>query len=79
MCSSDLHQVATGLTQVDVQKLKAELQALTPDRLQQLANAAFSNDPLIILRGDVARILPDLKTKLPEWQFERVKVGRTDN
>lgn len=74
-----IHQVATGLTRIDVQKLNAELQALTPERLQQLANGAFSSEPLIILRGDVARILPDLKTKLPEWQFERVKVGRTDN
>lgn len=74
-----IHQVATGLTQIEVLQRNAGLQALTPDRLQQLANAAFSNDPLIILRGDVARILPDLKTKLPEWQFERVKVGRTDN
>jgi len=74
-----IHQVATGLTQIEVQQLNAGLQALTPERLQQLANAAFSGNPLIILRGDVDRILPDLKTKLPEWQFERVKVGLTDN
>ncbi|MCU7964833.1 insulinase family protein [Shewanella sp. SM20] len=74
-----IHQVATGSTRIDVQKLNAELQALTPERLQQLANGAFSGEPLIILRGDVDRILPDLKTKLPEWQFERVKVGLTDN
>ncbi|MGI2205054.1 M16 family metallopeptidase [Shewanella oncorhynchi] len=74
-----IHQVATGLTQIEVQQLNAGLQALTPERLQQLANAAFSGNPLIILRGDVDRILPDLKTKLPEWLFERVKVGLTDN
>ncbi|MCS6134982.1 insulinase family protein [Shewanella baltica] len=69
-----LQQVATGLTQVDVQKLNAELQALTPKRLQQLANGAFSGEPLIILRGDIDRIIPDLTSKLPEWQLERVKV-----
>ncbi|MCS6258660.1 insulinase family protein [Shewanella baltica] len=69
-----LQQLATGLTQVDVQKLNAELQALTPKRLQQLANGAFSGEPLIILRGDIDRIIPDLTSKLPEWQLERVKV-----
>ncbi|MBU1393062.1 MAG: insulinase family protein [Gammaproteobacteria bacterium] len=69
-----LQQVATGLTQVEVQKLNAELQALTPARLQQLANGAFSGEPLIILRGDIDRIIPDLTSKLPEWQLERVKV-----
>ncbi|WP_300476386.1 insulinase family protein [Shewanella sp.] len=69
-----LQQVATGLTQVDVQQLNAELQALTPKRLQQLANGAFSGEPLIILRGDIDRIIPDLTSKLPEWQLERVKV-----
>lgn len=69
-----LKQLATGLTQVDVQKLNAELQALTPKRLQQFANGAFSGEPLIILRGDVDRIIPDLTSKLPEWQLERVKV-----
>ncbi|SUI78241.1 M16 family metallopeptidase [Shewanella baltica] len=69
-----LQQIATGLTQVDVQKLNAELQALTPKRLLQLANGAFSGEPLIILRGDVDRIIPDLTSKLPEWQLERVKV-----
>ncbi|MCS6231442.1 insulinase family protein [Shewanella baltica] len=69
-----LQQLATGLTQVDVQKLNAELQALTPKRLQQLANEAFSGEPLIILRGDIDRIIPDLTSKLPEWQLERVKV-----
>ena len=69
-----LQQLATGLTQVDVQKLNAELQALTPARLQQLANGAFSGEPLIILRGDIDRIIPDLTSKLPEWQLERVKV-----
>lgn len=69
-----LQQIATGLTQVDVQKLNAELQALTPKRLQQLANGAFSGEPLIILRGDIDRIIPDLTSKLPEWQLERVKV-----
>ncbi|PIW62114.1 MAG: insulinase family protein [Shewanella sp. CG12_big_fil_rev_8_21_14_0_65_47_15] len=72
--SQYIHQVATGLTQVDVQKLNAELQALTPARLQQLANGAFSGEPLIILRGDIDRIIPDLASKLPEWQLERVKV-----
>lgn len=69
-----IQQVATGLTQVDVQKLNAELQALTPKRLQQLANGAFSGEPLIILRGDIDKIIPDLTSKLPEWQLERVKV-----
>ncbi|MCI2962340.1 insulinase family protein [Shewanella sp. N2AIL] len=69
-----LQQVATGLTQVDVQKLNAELQALTPARLQQLANGAFSGEPLIILRGDIDKIIPDLTSKLPEWQLERIKV-----
>ena len=69
-----LQQVATGLTQVDVQKLNAELQALTPKRLQQLANGAFSGEPLIILRGDIDKIIPDLTSKLPEWQLERIKV-----
>lgn len=69
-----LQQLATGLTQVDVQQLNAELQALTPKRLQQLANGAFSGEPLIILRGDIDRIIPDLTSKLPEWQLERVKV-----
>lgn len=69
-----LQQLATGLTQVDVQKLNAELQALTPARLQQLANGAFSGEPLIILRGDIDKIIPDLTSKLPEWQLERVKV-----
>ncbi|EGT3625999.1 insulinase family protein [Morganella morganii] len=69
-----LQQLATGLTQVDVQKLNAELQALTPKRLQQLANGAFSGEPLIILRGDIDKIIPDLTSKLPEWQLERVKV-----
>ncbi|MGI2122330.1 M16 family metallopeptidase [Shewanella baltica] len=69
-----LQQLATGLTQVDVQQLNAELQALTPKRLLQLANGAFSGEPLIILRGDVDRIIPDLTSKLPEWQLERVKV-----
>ncbi|MCS6124908.1 M16 family metallopeptidase [Shewanella baltica] len=69
-----LHQLATGLTQVDVQQLNAELQALTPKRLQQLANGAFSGEPLIILRGDIDRIIPDLTSKLPEWQLERIKV-----
>ncbi|MEM6188582.1 M16 family metallopeptidase [Shewanella scandinavica] len=69
-----LQQLATGLTQVDVQKLNAELQALTPKRLQQLANGAFSGEPLIILRGDIDRIIPDLTSKLSEWQLERVKV-----
>lgn len=69
-----LQQLATELTQVDVQKLNAELQALTPKRLQQLANGAFSGEPLIILRGDIDRIIPDLTSKLPEWQLERVKV-----
>ncbi|WP_413491135.1 M16 family metallopeptidase [Shewanella baltica] len=69
-----LQQIATGLTQVDVQQLNAELQALTPKRLQQLANGAFSGEPLIILRGDIDRIIPDLTSKLPEWQLERVKV-----
>ncbi|GIU22640.1 hypothetical protein TUM4637_04470 [Shewanella hafniensis] len=69
-----LQQIATGLTQVDVQKLNAELQALTPKRLQQLANGAFSGEPLIILRGDIDKIIPDLTSKLPEWQLERVKV-----
>ncbi|MGI1969835.1 M16 family metallopeptidase [Shewanella baltica] len=69
-----LQQLATGLTQVDVQKLNAELQALTPKRLLQLANGAFSGEPLIILRGDIDRIIPDLTSKLPEWQLERVKV-----
>lgn len=69
-----LQQLATGLTQVDVQKLNAELQALTPKRLQQLANGAFNSEPLIILRGDIDRIIPDLTSKLPEWQLERVKV-----
>lgn len=72
--SQYLHQLATGLTQVDVQKLNAKLQALTPEKLQQLANGAFSGEPLIILRGDVDRVIPDLKSKLPEWQLERVKV-----
>jgi hypothetical protein len=72
--SQYLHQIATGLTQVDVQKLNAELQALTPEKLQQLANRAFSGEPLIILRGDVDSIIPDLTSKLPEWQLERVKV-----
>lgn len=69
-----LHQLTTELTQVDVQQLNAELQALTPKRLQQLANGAFSGEPLIILRGDIDRIIPDLTSKLPEWQLERVKV-----
>ncbi|MCS6095407.1 M16 family metallopeptidase [Shewanella baltica] len=69
-----LQQLATGLTQVDVQQLNAELQALTPKRLQHLANRAFSGEPLIILRGDIDRIIPDLTSKLPEWQLERVKV-----
>ena len=69
-----LQQLATGLTQVDVQQLNAELQALTPKRLQHLANGAFSGEPLIILRGDIDRIIPDLTSKLPEWQLERVKV-----
>ncbi|MCS6239583.1 M16 family metallopeptidase [Shewanella baltica] len=69
-----LQQLATGLTQVDVQKLNAELQALTPERLQHLANGAFSGEPLIILRGDIDRIIPDLTSKLPEWQLERIKV-----
>ncbi|BFL82484.1 hypothetical protein LFREDSHE_09340 [Shewanella baltica] len=69
-----LQQLATGLTQVDVQQLNAELQALTPKRLQQLANGAFSGEPLIILRGDIDRIIPDLTSKLPEWQLERIKV-----
>lgn len=69
-----LQQLATGLTQVDVQQLNAELQALTPKRLQQSANGAFSGEPLIILRGDIDRIIPDLTSKLPEWQLERVKV-----
>ncbi|MFP8843133.1 M16 family metallopeptidase [Shewanella baltica] len=69
-----LQQLTTGLTQVDVQKLNAELQALTPARLQQLANGAFSGEPLIILRGDIDKIIPDLTSKLPEWQLERVKV-----
>lgn len=69
-----LHQLTTGLTQVDVQQLNAELQALTPKRLQQLANGAFSGEPLIILRGNIDRIIPDLTSKLPEWQLERVKV-----
>lgn len=69
-----LQQLATGLTQVEVQKLNAELQALTPARLQQLANRAFSGEPLIILRGDIDKIIPDLTSKLPEWQLERVKV-----
>lgn len=72
--SQYIQQLATGLTQVEVQQLNAELQALTPKRLQQLANEAFSGEPLIILRGDVDRIIPDLTSKLPEWQLERVKV-----
>ncbi|WP_037457963.1 M16 family metallopeptidase [Shewanella sp. HN-41] len=72
--SQYIHQLATGLTQGEVQQLNAELQALTPERLQQLANTAFSGDPLIILRGDIDRIIPDLKSKLPEWLLERVKV-----
>lgn len=70
-----LQQVATGLTQVEVQKLNAELQALTPEKLQQLANGAFNGEPLIILRGDIDSIIPDLTAKLPEWQLEKIKVN----
>lgn len=73
--SQYLHQLATGLTQGKMQRLNAQLQAITPEKLQQLANGAFSGDPLIILRGDIDSITPDLKTKLPEWQLERVKAN----
>jgi len=70
-----IQQVATGLTQIEVQKLNAELQALTPEKLQQLANEAFNGEPLIILRGDIDSIIPDLTAKLPEWQLEKIKVN----
>lgn len=73
--SQYIHQVATGLTQAQVQQLNAELQALTPKKLQQLANGAFSSEPLIILRGDIDSIIPDLASKLPEWQLEKIKVN----
>ncbi|MCL1089905.1 insulinase family protein [Shewanella profunda] len=70
-----IHQLATGFTQAEALKLNAELQALSPTRLQQLANGAFREEPLIILRGDADRIIPDLETKLPEWQLEKVKAN----
>ncbi|QYK13570.1 insulinase family protein [Shewanella rhizosphaerae] len=49
-------------------------QTLTPEVLQALAQAHFGQEPVIVIRGDLARIRPDLEEKLPEWQLKVTSV-----
>ena len=42
------------------------LQALTPDDVQQLAQRVFAESPVIVMRGDADKILPDLRAKFPK-------------
>ena len=45
-------------------------QQLTPEALQTMALQTFNQVPVIVIRGDLARIRPDLEEKLPDWQLK---------
>ena len=70
-----IHQQVLRLAPQSIQAINLKLQALSPNQLMQLAQQAFYGEPLIILRGDVAKISADLSAKLPGWQLEEVKVN----
>lgn len=70
-----IHQQVLGLDLQSIQAINLKLQALAPSQLMQLTQQAFYGEPLIILRGDVAKISADLTAKLPDWKLEVVKVN----
>ena len=45
-------------------------QQLTPETLKTMAQQTFNQVPVIVIRGDLARIRPDLEEKLPDWQLK---------
>lgn len=49
-------------------------QQLTPEALQDLAQQTFNHVPVIVIRGDLARIRPDLEEKLPDWQLKLISI-----
>ncbi|MCG9697562.1 insulinase family protein [Shewanella sp. Isolate11] len=51
---------------------QSEWQALSPARLQQAAQQQFGQIPVIVIRGDLDKIKPDLQAKLPDWQITLV-------
>ncbi|WP_282167026.1 insulinase family protein [Shewanella japonica] len=44
------------------------LNSLTPKAITTMANHVFEGNPVIVLRGDADKIIPDLNEKLPHWQ-----------
>ncbi|MGL5490372.1 MAG: M16 family metallopeptidase, partial [Shewanella sp.] len=70
-----IHQQVLGLDLQSIKAINLKLQVLAPSQLMQLTQQAFYGEPLIILRGDVAKISADLAAKLPDWKLEVVKVN----
>ncbi|MCG9738178.1 insulinase family protein [Shewanella insulae] len=49
-------------------------QQLTPQALQAVAKGYFNQPPVIVIRGDLSRIRPDLEEKLPDWQLNVISI-----
>ncbi|QYK02001.1 M16 family metallopeptidase [Shewanella psychrotolerans] len=48
---------------------QAQWQQLNPLILKQTAQQVFNAPPVMVIRGDLDKITPDLQDKLPDWQI----------
>lgn len=62
-----IKQLIRGVSPEQEQQATDRLAALTPEQLQQIAQAVFLNTPYIVIRGDADKISEDINNKLPEW------------